>query len=60
MAVALVDSRVRRQKVIVVLAVYIPYVHALSSLQDHRNRGIVVRAMLVLSFNILRQELQAS
>ena len=60
MAVALIDGRVCRQKVVIVLAVYVPYVHALSSLQDHRNRGIVVRAVLVFSFNILRQELQAS
>ena len=53
MVVALVDCRVRAEEVEVAASVDVPHVHALTLVQHHRHRRIVVRAVPLLPVNVL-------
>lgn len=54
MVVALVEGRVRAEEVKIVLAIHIPYVHALPLAQHHRDGRIVVGAKVILPLNVLQ------
>ena len=50
----LVDCRVGAEEVKVATAVNVPHVHALTLVQDHRHRRVVMRAVPLLSVYVLR------
>ena len=54
MVVALVDCRVGAEEVEVAAPVDVPHVHALAFVQHHRHRRIVVRAVPLLTVDVLR------
>ena len=54
MIVALISGRVGTQEVKVALVVNVPYIYALSLVENHRNWCIVMSSILVLSSNELQ------
>jgi hypothetical protein len=56
----LVHRRVSGEEVVVLLSIYIPNMHPLAPMEHHREWGVVVRPMLVLSVDVLQEALEPS